>query len=96
MTVDAEGNEFTCESGRAADFGGRWLLPCFIPFSKNQHTLITVAGTWVFCDTHMEELIASGLITDPYISEEGAQQLVKMERNELMRNRPLFGPWEQP
>lgn len=97
MTVDADGNVFTCASGRQADFGGKWRLPCHIPYSKNVHRLITAAIELTFCDDHMMELIEAGLITDPFITEEGARKLVD-EDIALMRTtrRPLFGPWINP
>lgn len=99
MTVDEEGNTFTCASGRQADYGGRWLLPCHIPYSKNVHRLITAELELTFCDTHMFELIEAGLITDPFISEEGARKLVEDDIRLMRRtrpSRPLFGPWREP
>lgn len=87
VTVDSDGIEFVCEAGRKARFGGKWLLPCQNPYSEHRHVLVSAwEGEIVelmFCDPHMDELIASGLITDPYVSHENARQLAEHERRRL-------------
>lgn len=80
MTRTPDGDEFTCSAGREADFGGRWLVPCNVAESPHCHRLITAVGEWRFCEAHMKELIAAGLISDPYVSEEGAEMLAERER----------------
>lgn len=79
----SDGEYWECQAGREADFGGRWLLPCTETHSEHRHHLVTIIGTFDFCDKHMIELIEAGLITDPYISHEGAGKLVDDERRDL-------------
>lgn len=69
-------DDWVCAAGRSAFFGGRWKLPCFLP-TEHQHVLIAPEVRINLCDTHISEAIAAGHITDPYISEEGAEHLAK-------------------
>lgn len=74
-----EDGPWECASGRTAFFGGRWKFPCFEP-TEHQHTIVTGIGRVELCDKHFAEVNAAGLVTDPYISEEGAERLVELER----------------
>lgn len=70
---------WVCAAGRTAFFGGRWGLPCFEP-TEHQHAVISGLGRVQLCDKHFAEVNEAGLITDPYVSEDGAGRLVDLER----------------
>ena len=55
-----------CHSGRKAFYGGKWMFPC--PNSAIHHI---TGGEFVvqLCDKHFQEVLAAGLVTDPYLSE---------------------------
>lgn len=63
-----------CDAGRDADFGGRWAVPCSeagihsLAFSDELYGP-RAGGTPVlrFCERHIKELIAAGLIEEPAI-----------------------------
>jgi hypothetical protein len=70
-------DDYPCQAGRLADFGGRWLVPCpdeaeeALAFSE-EVGLPRVAGTPVLmlCGAHMAELMAAGLIDEPMVGVE--------------------------
>lgn len=64
-----------CDSGRRADFGGRWQTPCQALFVR--HTLFTEAPIrpLLFCDKHMQQLIDAGLIDHPNVNDEEIRRL---------------------
>lgn len=60
-----------CQAGRDATFGGRWRLPCFeignhaLAFSQEVgSTRVNDTPILQFCDRHMAELIAAGIIDE--------------------------------
>jgi hypothetical protein len=67
-----------CEAGRRASFGGRWTLPCLtVPARHVLAFSSTVGGDVVpeapvlhFCDDHLAQLAAAGLITEPLVSSD--------------------------
>lgn len=64
-----------CQAGRRADFGGRWMTPC--PAIIVRHSLHT-EGPYPpleFCDKHMNELIAAGLIDNVDVDEAEIERL---------------------
>lgn len=70
-------DDYPCQAGRLADFGGRWLTPCpalaeeALAFSE-EVGLPRVHGTPVLmlCGAHMRELCAAGLIDEPNVGIE--------------------------
>lgn len=73
MDVD---DDWICSAGRTAFFGGRWKFPCFEP-TEHEHRIFSPGFRIDLCDKHFAEVHALGLITDPYISKEGAEHLAK-------------------
>jgi hypothetical protein len=74
-------NDQHCMAGTVADFGGRWTLPCLnagihaLAFSEGVGNA-RAPGTPVlrFCDLHLTELIAAGLIEESMSVDEWAQR----------------------
>lgn len=63
-----------CDAGRRAFFGGKWkgIEPC--P-NIGRHLIGSPGGVQLrFCDTHFEEVNAAGLVTEPYVGEQGFER----------------------
>lgn len=54
-----------CESGRRADFGGKWKVPCL------RHATDVIGSefgqTVQLCREHAQEVIDAGLVTEPFM-----------------------------
>lgn len=64
------GERLVCAAGREADFGGRWVVPCMSAEPRHVLGFGDDGGLVLelrFCDEHMQQLIAAGLIEDPYL-----------------------------
>ena len=66
--------ELTCWAGRQADKGGVWTEPCpqvatnVLGFRSDSGATAPIVMR--FCHDHMQELIADGLIEEPYLDPE--------------------------
>lgn len=78
--------EWHCAAGRTAFFGGQWREPCELP-TENHHVIISVDVRIELCDTHFHEVNAANLVTDPYISEDGAEHLAEEDRRRMERGK---------
>lgn len=64
-------DELTCQAGRMASKGGAWTVPCpqvatnVLGFGDSNGAQIPVELR--FCHDHMQELIADGLVAEPYM-----------------------------
>lgn len=57
-----------CAAGRTAFFGGRWArgYPC--P-NDGRHIVAAEVGPPIpLCDRHFEQVLAAGLVSEPYIN----------------------------
>jgi hypothetical protein len=80
--------DLRCQSGRLANYGGRWTEPCprmadeALAFSEDVR-LPRVDDTPVlmFCTNHMTELIAGGMVDEPYVGVE--EWIARVEGPEL-------------
>ncbi len=66
-----------CDSGRRADFGGRWQAECSAIIVR--HTLHSegLAAPLHFCDKHMRQLIDAGLVPHVNVSEREVRDLYR-------------------
>lgn len=58
-----------CMSGRGADFGGKWVMPCA---QAAIHVIATEDAdlpTLVLCEGHFLEVLEAGLVDEPYLPE---------------------------
>jgi hypothetical protein len=64
-----------CAAGRQASFGGRWIIPC--PAVIVRHVLHSegLPEPLRFCDRHMNQLIAAGLVPHVNVSDDDVGRL---------------------
>lgn len=62
-----------CFAGRKAFFGGRWTEPC--PYDGDAYHHVFAPGDIeiVLCPDHFDQVLEAGLVSQPYISREGAE-----------------------
>lgn len=81
--------DWKCAAGRTAFFHGAWTEPCELP-TEHQHHIITGIMNVDLCDTHFAQVNAAGLVTDPYITRDAAEQKAVEDRRRLARGKGIL------
>lgn len=64
-----------CAAGRSAGFGGRWIFPCQAVIVRHVLHSEGLSRPLHFCDKHMDQLIAAGLVPHLNVSEQDVGRL---------------------